>query len=350
MAEPNPTNPTEEKETAAPHKAPPSLLDDAIDLGKWIWEILRTLAQIALAFGQWCKRNPLGAVAVAGIAATFYYFLVELTPFVYGCSSLARWVWRAWVTDEGDLMGHGIMVPLITLGLFFYHRKALVQAPRGRYGGGLVTMLAGIVLYVLAIRCLNPRTAMVGVMFLLYGSIWFALGMAAARVVLFPIAFLAFMIPAAAIEQATAQLQFIITAAVGVLAHLMGVSILAVGTTLTAMDGSFNFEIAEGCSGIRSLAAMSMITAIYVHITQDRLWKKLLIFSGALGFAIVGNIGRIFTIVLLGRFYDPKVAAGVYHDYSGFVFFPIALLSMLLFAKLVNLDFTSTSKPKGRSA
>ena len=41
----------------------------------------------------------------------------------------------------------------------------------------------------------------------------------------------------------------------------------------------------------------------------------------------------------MAKYYDPKVAAGVYHDNSGYFFFPIAILAMLLFAHLVNLDF-----------
>jgi exosortase/archaeosortase family protein len=82
-----------------------------------------------------------------------------------------------------------------------------------------------------------------------------------------------------------------------------------------------------------------MLTAIYVHLTQDRLWKKALILAFSIIFAIVGNIGRIFTVVLVAKFIDPKLAAGIYHDYSGYIFFPIALLAMLVFSKLVNLRF-----------
>ena len=154
------------------------------------------------------------------------------------------------------------------------------------------------------------------------------------------------MVPVGALEQATSNLQFIITGIVGTLSHLLGIAILAVGTTLTATDGSFNFEIAEGCSGIRSITAMTMLTAVFVHLTQDRLWKKVLIFACSLLFAIVGNVGRIFTVVLVAKFYDTKFAAGIYHDYSGYVFFPIALLAMLGFSQFVNLDFR---KLAGRS-
>jgi len=342
MAEPIPTNPTNKtggvpEETAHSsdsHKAPltrsPSLLEDGLDFGRSLWAIL-------VAFGKWCARNPAGAAAVAGIVATLYYFLWVLHPFAYGSISTLRWAWAAW-NPEGD-QSYGVMVPFIALGLFFFHREELARAPGGGYVLGLVPLLFGILLFVLSVRCLNPRMALASIPFLLYGGIRWMRGQAAARVILFACAFLVFMIPVGALQQATARLQFIITGAVGALAHFLGISILAVGTTLTATDGSFNFEIAEGCSGIRSLTAMVMLTAVFVHLTQDRLWKKVVIFCGSFGFAIVGNIGRIFSIVLLAKFYDPRLAAGLYHDYSGFLFFPIAIVAMLFFAKVLNLDF-----------
>jgi hypothetical protein len=43
--------------------------------------------------------------------------------------------------------------------------------------------------------------------------------------------------------------------------------------------------------------------------------------------------------VLVAKFIDPKLASGIYHDYSGYVFFPIALLAMLGFSKLINTNW-----------
>lgn len=303
----------------------------------WVAGILWMLLKELAALGRWSGRNPAAATALAGILGVLLYFYGEIHPFAYGTISTLRWAWESW-NPEGD-QSYGVMVPMIALGLFIYRRDALRQAAPGGYLLGLPVLGVAIVTYVLAVRCLNPRMALASIPFLLYGSIRFAWGRAAARILFFPCAFLVFMIPVGALQQATNNLQFIITGAVGGLAHLLGISILAIGTTLTATDGSFNFEIAEGCSGIRSLMAMVMLTAVFVHLTQDRLWKKLVIFSCSLGFAIVGNIGRIFSIVLLARYYDPKVAAGVYHEYSGFLFFPIAILAMLFFAQFVNMDF-----------
>jgi exosortase len=296
------------------------------------------------------RREPLSALLLATILATFIYFF-GVAPlfirgiFVHGASSVFAWAWQAW--NPGANQEHSKLVPLIFLWLIFYHRKDIARAPKEGSNSGLLFIVAGIILFVLGARCLQPRMALGSLPFLIYGSVFYLWGKQVARIILFPCAFLIFLIPFGAIEQATFRLQFVITAAIGFLSKLVGLQIDAVGTTLTATDGRFNFMIAEGCSGIRSLTAMAMITAIYVHLTQDRLWKKIVIFAFSVIFAIVGNIGRLFGVVLVAKFIDPKLAAGIYHDYSGYIFFPVALIAMYLFSQLLNWK---SSKKQGAAA
>ena len=291
------------------------------------------------------RAEPLSAFLIATIVVTLVYFFGFLPLFVKGtfvsgaCSTMG-WAWQAWTGNQE----HSKLVPFISLALVIYHRKQISAAPKRGSNQGLIFVLAGIALFLLSARCLQPRFALAAAPFLIYGSVLYLWGKQVARTVLFPCAFLIFMIPLAAIEQGTFRLQFIITSAVGFLSNLVGIKIDALGTTLTAGDNSFNFAIAEGCSGIRSLFAMIMLTAIYVHITQREIWKKIVIFAFSLAFAIVGNIGRIFTVILVAKFIDPKLASGIYHDYSGYVFFPIALLAMLLFSKLINLTWSGQSR------
>jgi exosortase len=130
------------------------------------------------------------------------------------------------------------------------------------------------------------------------------------------------------------------------LSTLLGIGVLADGATLHALDGSFTFQVAGGCSGIRSLTAMIMLAAVYVHFTQREWWKKAIIFGGSLFFALVGNCVRIFSVVLVARFYDATFAGGPYHEWSGFIFFPIAVFSMLGVANLLNRDWSGWLQPE----
>jgi exosortase len=286
------------------------------------------------------RREPVSALLLATIVVTFVYFfgivpLFVRGTFISGACSVFSWAWQAW--NPGANQEHSKIVPVVFAGLIWYHRREIARAPKSGDDKGLLFVGIGILLFVLSARCLQPRLALGSIPFLIYGAVLYLWGKQVARIILFSCAFLIFLIPFGAIEQATFRLQFVITSTIGFLSKLVGLQIDAVGTTLNATDGTFNFMIAEGCSGIRSLTAMAMLTAVFVHLTQDRLWKKIAIFAFSVIFAIVGNIGRLFGVVLVAKFIDPKLASGVYHDYSGWIFFPVALLAMFAFSKLVNL-------------
>src|SRR6267143_4439788 len=229
------------------------------------------------------RREPLSALLLATIFVTFVYFfgfapLFIRGTFINGTASVAAWAWQAWTSGPAGNQEHSRLVPFISLGLVWYHRKEIKNAIKLGSNSGLIFVALGIVLFLLAARCLQPRLALGSLPFLIYGAVLYLWGKQVARIILFPCAFLIFLIPFGAIEQATFRLQFVITSAIGFLSKLVGLHIDAVGTTLNASDGRFNFMIAEGCSGIRSLTAMAMITAIFVNLTQDRLWKKIVIF------------------------------------------------------------------------
>jgi exosortase len=290
------------------------------------------------AISGWLKAEPLSAFLFAGIIATlviFFGFVPLFIKGVYsaGLGSTATWAWQAWTGEQA----HSRLVAFVSLGLVCYHWKQIRDAPKRGANWGLIFVLVGIALFVLSARCLQPRLALASLPFLIFGAVIYLWGPAVGRIVLFPCAFLIFLIPVAALEQVTFRLQFVITEIVTFLAKLMSIKINSVGTTLTAADGSFNFEIAEGCSGIHSLFAMTMLAAIYVHLTQDQLWKKIVIFAFSVFFALIGNIGRILTVIVVAKLINQDVAAGIYHHYSGYVFFPIAFIAMVLFSELINL-------------
>lgn len=348
MAEMLPTNPTHDNggtpeakpvSSAIPAKPRlPFLIEEIWELLLLIQKIVQCAREDLGRLGQWCGRNPAGALALAGIVGTVVYYCTAITPFNYGSISLTRWFIEG--SRPGSNQAHARIVPLIAAALIWYRRDKFRSLLKWEGSAlGLLPLGIGMLFFLAGIRCMNPRMSLGGLPFLIYGSTLFLWGGAVARVILFPCAFLVFMIPVGALEQATNNLQFIITGSVGAISHALGLSIFANGTTLTATDGSFHFEIAEGCSGIRSITAMTMLTAGFVHLTQDRFWKKAVIFGCSVVFALVGNVGRILVVVLVARFYDPKLAAGLVHDNASFVFFPVAILAMLGFAHLVNLDY-----------
>jgi exosortase len=300
-------------------------------------EQLRQLGEIGRDLWEWSRRNPLPAFLLAASVGTIVYFFGFLPLYANRAQSIWTWAWMRFLPQYNQ--EHSKLIPLIVLFLVWYHRHEIRKAPKQGNNFGLIFLAVGILCYVIGARALQARVAIFGFPFLVLGTVLFLWGKRVARILLFPTALLFFMTPLGAIEQTTFRLQFLIIDTVTTLSRLFGMGIYPVGTSLYPPSGDWGFHIAEGCSGIRSLIAMVMITAVYVHICEPKLWKKITILCFSVLFAIIGNAGRIFMIIVVAKFGYPKLAGGLYHDWSDWVFFPIALLAMYGFAKLLNVNF-----------
>jgi exosortase len=255
---------------------------------------------------------------------------------LYGPRSVAVWAWKVW--NPKNNYEHAKLIPFIVAFLVWHSRDKLRAAPIGSSNWGWLFIGFGLFLFFAGARSVQPRLSLIALPFLLLGVLLYVWGKHVARILLFPIAFLFFMVPLNFLAQATAKLQFIETGAAAAICNLFGLAVYTVGTTINAANDAFRFEIDEGCSGIRSLMAIAMLSAIYGHFTQDRLWKKLAIFGAAIVFAIIGNTGRLVSIMLVARFFGQDLAGGPYHTISGYLSFPFAIAAMILFGKLLNLN------------
>ena len=287
------------------------------------------------ALANLVKAGPLAAFLCATIVVTFAYFFGWLHLFTNGRLSTWTWAWQAWNPETN--YEHAKIIPLIVAFLIWYDRDKLKNAPTGSSLWGWVFIALGLFLFVAGARTLQARLTLTALPVLLLGMVLYVWGRAVARVLLFPIAFLLFMVPLNFLTQSTFKLQFIETGIASAVCNLIGVHVNTIGTLVNSNDNAFHFQVDEGCSGIRSLMAIAMFSAIYGHLTQDKLWKKLAIFAAALLFAVIGNAGRLISVFVVGRFFGQDLAGGPYHAVSGFISFACAFIAMVLFGKLLNI-------------
>ncbi len=297
-----------------------------------------TLSNAAAAFSRWCVQRPWDATLLFGVLGTLVYYFGFYGYAMGGHMPTAQWAMESWGT-ENDLE-HGFLIFPAAIVVAWMHREEIAALPKRGSWVGILMVLAGVLAFLVGVWTTQPRIAMVSLPVLIYGGVWFLWGWAVARKIAFPCALLLFMVPIGFILNHTEPLQRLVADVVQKMCALLGLGIERDGVTLFASDGSFHCEVAGGCSGIRSLMAMTLLSAVYVHFTQKELWKKVLIFSFALPFAVVGNIARVFTIVLVAKYISVSIGTGPYHDISGFlVTIPIALWAMVQFGNLLNRDW-----------
>lgn len=270
------------------------------------------------------------------LAAVLVYFYGLHNAYPTSLKTVANWCAHAW-NAKNDML-HGWAIPVafaVMCGLGWKKAKAEPVAPTG---WGMVPLLFGIGLYVMSVRTLQPRLALIGLPFVIVGALLFLFGTKVTRHFVFPAFFWYFAIPVPGIQQATALLQVAVTKVCYEAGTLCGLPLMVQGNTISLVgDTSGGFDIAQGCSGVRSLMALAMIAAIYANYTQKTLWKKAFLFSCSLPLALIGNFGRVFTILLLANVGLGNFAAGTWHDWAGMlIFFPVALAGLFLIDRLLN--------------
>ena len=233
-------------------------------------------------------------------------------------------------------MSYGWYIPLFSLYVLWQERRKIVESLGKPSVIGLLFVLPSLLVGFLGIRGLQVRFEILGFIGLLFGLTWTFFGRRTVGSAIFPIGFLLFCMPLHSyLDLVTIHLRLLaVSIAAGTLQGC-GVEIVRQGTMLASPTGAFAIDIAEPCSGLRSLFAMMALTAGYAYFTQPTWFRRGLLFALSIPIAILGNVSRIFSIVIVAATCSADFATGFYHDYSGYIVFLVAILLMVATGGLV---------------
>jgi exosortase len=225
---------------------------------------------------------------------------------------------------------HGFFVPLFSGFVLWQERNRLARlAPRPSWLG-LAVIFVAICLLIVGQLGAELFLARFSLLVLLAGVVILFQGWKMFRAVLFPWAFLLLMIPIPAIvfNQITFPLQLLASRVAARILPLLGVPILREGNVINLP--SMALEVAEACSGIRSLMSLVTLAIIYGYLTEKRIWVRWLLAIASVPIAVVANSVRIIGTGLLVQYWDAEKAEGYFHASWGWIIFVISLL--LLYA------------------
>jgi exosortase len=267
--------------------------------------------------------------AIASGIALIWFFCFETRYGPAHSRSTLGWLQSSW--NPSTDYEHGNLVPFVILGLIIFRFKEIRAAVQSGSFWGLLSVGVGCLLYVAAYRTLQPRIAVGGLPFILWGCAHFLWGWRVAKMLAFPLFFLWIAVPLPTFQQATTHLQLLATSMAHHGSGLLGVETYTQGTMVLPVKGDWQpLSIAHGCSGIRSLMALLMISAAWAYIAKIALWKKILLFLSAFPLAILGNSLRVISIFVIAEYGDAKWASTTWHDWSGLLlFYPFSLLLLL---------------------
>jgi exosortase len=260
-----------------------------------------------------------GALLAAGFAVLYWQVIAKLA--------------MAWWTD--DNYSHGFLIVPIAAYFAWERRERFWTCPAKPSAVGLVVILGSVGLLLAGVLGSELFLTRISILGTLVGLVLFLFGWQQLRVLAFPLAFLVLMIPLPAIifNQIAFPLQLLASrfgeAAMGV----ADVPVLREGNVLILANTTL--EVAEACSGIRSLVSLITLAIVFGYFSDKRLWVRTLIALSAVPVAIVTNGFRVAGTGIAAHRFGPAVAEGFLHEFSGWLVFVAAFVLILGLQRLI---------------
>jgi exosortase len=238
-----------------------------------------------------------------------------------------------WYDDPN--YSHGFIVPIIS-GYFLYERREeLLKAEVAPANTGMLVIIFGLLQYCIGYLAFEHYTMRSSLIVILAGMILF-FGVAVFRIMLLPVLYLFFMVPLPYIVYDTVAFplkQLVAKYSVEALQH-MGVVIIREGNVLLLPETTL--EVADACSGIRSLVSLLALATAFAVFTLKSTVKRVIMVIMAIPIAIFTNGLRVVGTGILAQYWGAKAAEGFFHEFAGLAVFGVALLMLAGLGALMN--------------
>ncbi|MGA2151783.1 MAG: exosortase A [Geobacteraceae bacterium] len=232
-----------------------------------------------------------------------------------------------WYHD--DNYSHGFIVPFIS-GYFLYTRRyelrGILVEP---WWPGLLVLILGLVQLTIGWLGTEYFTMRSSLVVILAGITLYFFGKGVFRIVLLPLSYFLFMVPLPYIVYDAAAFPlklFVAKVSVGFL-KAIGVVVWREGNII--MFPSITLELADACSGIRSLMSLLALSVAYAFFSQRSSLKRCILILSALPIAIFTNSLRVIVTGILAQYWGARAAEGFFHEVAGMVVFALAMVMLV---------------------
>ena len=245
------------------------------------------------------------------------------------------------IWDRSETYAHGFVILPIALWLVWRDRQRLAAVPVAGDARAFL-LIVPLALGWLAARLggvlVIEQYAFVAIWI---AAVWLVLGPKMLRAAMFPLGFLLLMVPNG---EALIQplINFTADFTVGAV-RLAGIPVYREGPFFTMPTGEWN--VVEGCSGLRYLIASITLGVLYAYLTYRTLWKRVAFSVAAIIVPVFANGMRAAMIVFIAHYSDMKLALGVDHFIYGWVWFGVVMLAMFWVGLIWREDIDEAAVP-----
>ena len=283
--------------------------------------------------------QPIPAVAVrpiSWIAVGWFAILIVVVYF-----DVLNHLVLNWIADED--MGHAFFVPLVAGYIVWQRRERLMTMEWKPSLWGILFLVWGVAqsyVGILGVELFLQRSA---VLITLVGILLTFGGFGVLRELAFPLLLLPFMIPIPAIvyNRITFPLQIFASIVAENILNFINIPTLREGNVLQLPSQPLN--VAEACSGIRSLLSLTFLSLVYAYFFDKRTWMRIALFVATIPIAILANALRVTVTGILSEV-NPDLAKGFSHELEGWIIFLLAL-GMLIGVHTILVKLLDRKKP-----
>jgi len=166
----------------------------------------------------------------------------------------------------------------------------------------------------------------------IFGLMGMAWGRAWLKNSVFPFWLFIFCVPLSALLTfVTFPLRLLVTWLVTIISNLLTIHVVRQGTVLFGPDGSYQYEVAAACSGMRSLVAIFLLATVYGFVMFRSPRRRLFLMSLALPLSVLGNLVRMLCIIFAAEI-GGQATGNYVHESSIFSMIPYipAIAGLLL--------------------
>jgi exosortase len=243
------------------------------------------------------------------------------------------------VTDWWQIpdFSHGFLVPVFAAYMVWATRKTLLNTRIAPTWSGVVLIVAGLVVLVLGVFGAELFLSRVSLVILLAGLVLCFGGWELLKELRFVllVLLLAIPIPSILFNEITIPLQILASKLASGLLPLFGVPVLREGNVIELP--AMNLEVAEACSGIRSLMSLFTVSIFYGYFIEKSILRRAVLALASIPIAIAANAARILGTGLCVQHWDPIKAMGFFHEFSGWVMFLVSLGCLYIVHRIMRL-------------
>ena len=246
--------------------------------------------------------------------------------------------WRALLSAlalalHNDEYTHLLLILPISASLIFSERELLKPATEPALGLGWSLLIVAILVGGFSRTSLADvqlSLSMLAIVIWWVGSFILCFGSRVARLFLFPLCFLFWLvpIPTPLLERIVAIWQHGSAISASLMFSALGIPNTQDGVMLSIPG--LNLEVAQECSSLRSSLMLIVTSMVLAQLFLQSFWRKTVVVLAAIPLSIAKNGVRIFTISMLGTRVDAGFLHGNLHRHGGIVFFLLALFAVVL--------------------